>query len=1602
MAADAALVTDCSNPGCVETRKRFLKMKQSRDCSRQAVKILEEQFNKVMEEKAVLEKAHKEQQLRGKQENEAMDRESSIRQKLEKEIHDLKVEISSYRKSECLKSVDEKEIQLLKGRILEAEEETNKLKCLLEKEKKKSDSEMKKSALEKKKAAEARELVKVEKNKAEEERRLAEIEKKKAEECRISLENFEREANVVREKLTAELSKAEEARKKVEAEKWKTIREKKRADGETVKAEGQKRLLEVEMKKAVEEKARADHLSQMLEEEKQRREDLQKKIEVGVSMAKVQCSSCTGSERFNGVDANVKLLRQRLKLERKQVKHAKRVAKLEKTEKRLIMQELHLLKHSFMETFCRFNMLNNHLLHNIEGTDGETKIGKSSGLEGFKMCDKLLTSKKGNHNSKIDCGLTGTCCTGSLNYTESLGHVSLPLSRGCCTRPTTGTTSELKSPVGGSVKNKSQSSAVCSNTTSFSDEKSMGSQERGFIAVTTSAKLKKFPNQRSSVPKLLCEVSKVKTDKATRVLANNGDKNGQMKVQNTGLITSTHDAMEVADCVSDKLKCSNQRLTVSNLPYEVAKVRKDKVTGFVGKNTDKSGQVEVQNTCLVTSTHDTKKDADPESLRSLKKRKIQGRMKPVAWTSTKDNQMHLGTELPLLKSSYGSLSAVKSSSLKGISEDFVSRIGFLNEMHDDLSRNTLPKEQKRPALQCLDESGNQEQTDKFDSRRSRSVLAETALPSHQVRGNVCIEEPVNALSNERADLLRFENMIGGNCMKLLDLDNVVDEERYRRAVKMPLSPSLPHIELPSHQLYSEDESRFFVGREHSMPCHLFDVMDLEVCCNSSKLKTSSVACGLLSCGKQDFACQMEVPPTGCLNALDNDVRTDDRLQNPGLNTPLPGSSISLDTKQTQFVDMSNNEMNDIDMVSSIMGVGVHQQTKPLVSCLVPKTFPKLKTVVTPVAAETNRTLLLGNGAVSHSIHEDGCSHSSTQDICNLVTSISSVATGENKICGRSDITNLDLIESQVETEGKSPASSLLTEARKFTNCDNKSSSAGRAEPSAIGHLSEGSSISSSLNIEKSSATAEVMDSIPPYVVFSKAREEDSMSRVLCLKNKFTYQNFMVSHTDRVLVEVLNALSTETTLLPEEKVSVLFSMLLSNISSRITTASKCTMDDDFFSCLECFALEINKAMSDGKTRSLFHETCQLDILVSLIEDFIIEREVLMCTDTLYETPGSVDSSSNLFQIEGGKISILPRAATVHQYVAGCVILASISAAVDQIGILLEASYKILRTCKDDMSLTLLALHVFASVCRKKLLDMNEYNMLIAAIKSMVSLLEGGDEAASSISPCLRSSSNLAHSFPPCKECPFAKGAICMDKLTDLLLEVLQSYCMTGAGNPNVYESIALSVCTDSTCSVRDEQSTECRSDFDSLIGCDEVRCVFNSRKHVADLPHCLSSSPLCRFTDIVSLVELVACYMSWEWTYKRIVLRLSKMLGSCQYGELLAALFVLIGQLGRFGIDIGGYQQTGIAELRQSLAVALDTCIMKERSFPTQLAAVSALLNLLPLNFADVVGGHNVPSLDTSQSGHSKQIKKWFSELSRQQQSLSRTCLEMMIDLQVKK
>nr|CAD1828209.1 unnamed protein product [Ananas comosus var. bracteatus] len=480
-----------------------------------------------------------------------------------------------------------------------------------------------------------------------------------------------------------------------------------------------------------------------------------------------------------------------------------------------------------------------------------------------------------------------------------------------------------------------------------------------------------------------------------------------------------------------------------------------------------------------------------------------------------------------------------------------------------------------------------------------------------------------------------------------------------------------------------------------------------------------------------------------------------------------------------------------------------------------------------------------------------------------------------------------------------------------------------------------------------------------YFVMFSSMNESNIRRIARYWDTIHCQEYAAPQEVNVVAEAIHKIALDKELLSEEKASIAFSLLLRNLSGIVKSSSKCIVNGDFSLCIDSFANEVHKVINGGETLLLFLEDGLLGVLIDLLEDFVVHKKVFMF-------------------LEGESGPFSSAAATFEQFICGCAVLASICARTDQISLVLELSYKILRADRSYVSWTLLGLHVFASICGEKFLILDNYDFLITAIKLVVSRLEGRDKSLSA-SPLGFESTSAT--FMPCQKCPFFTGSDCVSNFMCLLLDKLQD-CAAGSSPSSFYQVAECPMIGgDVNCG-----SEEKGMKFD----CGEDCYLLKYGNLDASSTDSLSERNICYLMDIVSLVELVGFHMGWDWTYKEVVVRVLKILDSCRSEAPSAALFVLVGQLGRFGIDERGFEQSEVVELRDKLSLFTESPANEKKSFPIQISAISALLNLLPFTFKEIIGGDHKSPLDKSQYSLSLQIQNWFAKLSKEQKAVSQS------------
>ncbi|KAK1280344.1 hypothetical protein QJS04_geneDACA022401 [Acorus gramineus] len=915
MAAD--VVSDVSQTKCCcdALKKKCAELNKGRGYLRDAIRLLEEQVKVKDDEIAVLKKAYEEQLARAKLEKESRQYDFNRKSEMEKEISDLKAEITSMKSSVVsggeaevnrLKNLLEKEKNRAEAERRKAEEEKKEvvkalelvklqqnkveekswtesdrreieaevkgLKELLEKEKKRGDSNRKKAELEKKKkASEALKLVEIEKIKAVEEKKLLDTERRGAEECRVLLEKMKAEASESREHMAIEKLKVENAERKFKTERQRADREKKRADLEMTKAGEQRRLAEAAKKKELDEKSRAGDLSQQLEVERQRRKELEKEIQK-ISPGKMDKDrSCEFKKCQPNGDVNInsddtKVLKKLLKLEKRKGKHARSLAKLEKAQKCLLKKEILLIKQDFLNLSNRLSMLDCCWSMDVEGIDGMkigslSKVGALSArnnpciVEAFDLKHQSENGLLKSHNASLD----------ALDFSgaaRALIQPSFALPGGTCAKATSGISFESESLVGGSTRNKSQNSAKCSTSASFSDRQLVDSQGRGSFSVTTSTTL--VEDNSNKKPDFIHSLRKMD------VLAQS---------ENIGL------APDIVD--------------------------KGPVDGNLG--------TPFRNSTLF----DKNEVADKLLARSRKRKRVQSVPDTGVQLQLKDHDLRSEIERKLhernclLDCNDGATNIVSEECDKVYGKKCGSRGSrkVANEqIYASLPHSRINDTQRGDGWEIED-------------CQAAPIHSGTWPPVKQMIGNTYVSDAAgfDRITHDAS----FEDLVNGHYMKLLEFNNEADEEKYRMAMEMPLSPTLPIIDSPSHQIF-EDKSHYMIegsfGNEMQLdrikPLNAFDVIDLEIDSNKSKLEVSNTIDNPLM---PESKCVIQSPHCFC----DGVDEQHERYDNP---SPLPVDVTPLATDSMHGVGSDVQNAHHTPCILQLKALG--SQPEVIQHCLV--------------------------------------------------------------------------------------------------------------------------------------------------------------------------------------------------------------------------------------------------------------------------------------------------------------------------------------------------------------------------------------------------------------------------------------------------------------------------------------------------------------------------------------------------------------------------------------------------------------------------------------------------------------------------------------------
>ncbi|KAL5577799.1 hypothetical protein UlMin_019498 [Ulmus minor] len=482
------------------------------------------------------------------------------------------------------------------------------------------------------------------------------------------------------------------------------------------------------------------------------------------------------------------------------------------------------------------------------------------------------------------------------------------------------------------------------------------------------------------------------------------------------------------------------------------------------------------------------------------------------------------------------------------------------------------------------------------------------------------------------------------------------------------------------------------------------------------------------------------------------------------------------------------------------------------------------------------------------------------------------------------------------------------------------------------------------------------------VVFSNIKDACSISKIYyVIRNVIT--QCPITKTCGMMREILVALKSEEKLLAKEKACILFSLMMINLSAAAQDKFGNSLNLASKSCLDLFSGHLHSVMSDGQIRRLFSELGCLDELLSLIENFLVDRCVDVLKDVSLGSTIECDSRVDIL-VDGANKTLSSVPSSEEQVVAGSILLASICAALDNIGFVCQSSYNILRARRFSNSLLLTILHIFAHLGGEKYFKLGNYSLTMTVVKSIVRNLEEQD--LSDTDSCAPSVSDAQSLCFPCVKCPFLKDVLSVDCVTSLLLEKFNINDISRTTHGDVIEPVG--------------QPHEANSDG---------TCRLNNYAVSAN-----QSDVLCNLSDLLALVELVACHMGWEWTCDRVVPQLQLFLESCVFENLSSGIVILLGQLGRLGVEASGCEDKRVQQLRCSLSAFLGRDSTTKAGLPLQIATATALLDLVSVDFGTIIQSTEKFSSTTIKSVAADSIRKWFSSLSKKQKDLSFEVLQI--------
>lgn len=276
------------------------------------------------------------------------------------------------------------------------------------------------------------------------------------------------------------------------------------------------------------------------------------------------------------------------------------------------------------------------------------------------------------------------------------------------------------------------------------------------------------------------------------------------------------------------------------------------------------------------------------------------------------------------------------------------KLSFFHGMVDKQVGNPLKEGTcLTPNLQCVPHA-KLAGLHKNSKLNHEKVLAKQFFVSDKWKKMESVETEVLEDASDVETVGSFEDVADGDYMKLLDLDNAADEQCFRMAMEIPVSPTLPSVDLHDVQILDVDNSEALVedqvykklatDEENLLPTCCFEVIDVEIDSNQLKLNVLGPSNSLSP--HKNVGCHDSSALNGNGFCSTIEAGKDSPQQNSGLDVGMSSLPISRDEEVKISFQSELGSAHDTIPIYSIVipNIGDHN--------IISRVFRAVKTCIT--------------------------------------------------------------------------------------------------------------------------------------------------------------------------------------------------------------------------------------------------------------------------------------------------------------------------------------------------------------------------------------------------------------------------------------------------------------------------------------------------------------------------------------------------------------------------------------------------------------------------------------------------------------------------------